>query len=375
MEEKKYSWGELYETTKEMEEKGEKIISPLLQKFFALFHELDNAKTIAKVYKIISDISISTEEQNYINSSCLDGILLSIEYDNPLCNLIEQRKEYVETCKYYLSKGFVKRALFRAIEYNKPKIVELLLKYRANPNKVKIPSGSFGGRCPLFMAIKSKNIDIIRILIENGAKVTYELLDTSIAYENVEIFKLLFNTRRLYEDYENDATGILHAAIYEYRDNEQILEMIEFLLQNGAEFDEESIEQACFRGYKNLWELLCKYNCPSSEILESAISESNVEAVKVILTYNVAITTKCWQTAIKKSGNCTIEKLLLKYDENITISEEDATKMLKKECTEEMIDILCEKGISFDTITKNIPMFNCIKSLIETKYTLVPKET
>jgi CRISPR/Cas system-associated endonuclease Cas3-HD len=140
--EKKYSWGELYETTKEMEKNGEEITSPILQKFFKLFHALDNAKSIDEARTIVykhqrpgHELYILKEEQDYINSSCFDGILRSIDSNSPLVRLLNQKKEYVETCKYYLSKDFVKRALFKAIEYDKPKTK---LRLASDPNSVRL---------------------------------------------------------------------------------------------------------------------------------------------------------------------------------------------------------------------------------------------
>jgi hypothetical protein len=75
---KTYSWGELYDTLKEMEAKGDSHQDPLFTRVFQLFEALDAAKTLVEIKKIVKDCPLTEFEINRINSSCLDGIIKSI---------------------------------------------------------------------------------------------------------------------------------------------------------------------------------------------------------------------------------------------------------------------------------------------------------
>lgn len=364
---KKHSWGELYETTKEMERNGEKITSPLLQKCFSLFQKLDNAKNINKARNIIENMPISEEEQNYINSSCLDGILLSINTKKPLLILLDKEKEYVETCKYYLSKGFVKRALWRAIRARKSEIVKVLLDYGADMNKQDI------GHCEaLFIAICEKDAKIVKILLDAGAVPDDNWDGARESVHDFEVAKLIFFADK------DCGHEMLHSAICENKPN-----LAQFLFENGVKVcDDVCTEHAVYATNTKIWEILCKNGLAiDSELLEIAIEEENTAAVKVMLSYNINITEKCWdcifkklKTMPRKNSLYPILRLLLQKVDVIPV--EHAEKILKgKQLTKEFLHFLLQKGVSLDTIFKNLPMFDCIKSLIETKYDLIPKQT
>lgn len=76
-----YSWGEFYETMRTCEEYTEEI-----QKKFAVFEALDRAVTVEEIKEIIKPLT--ENEINWLNSPCLDGIILGITGNIPLAGSI-----------------------------------------------------------------------------------------------------------------------------------------------------------------------------------------------------------------------------------------------------------------------------------------------
>lgn len=130
-----YSWGEFYETLKEMKESGDEFKNETFEKAHSLFTKLDTLSNIEDVKQAIKEANLSEIEINYINSSCLDGILISMNRgdktrpDKGYCyasktvpffvEIVEKYSpsgsrrdseypQYFETFKYYIVRGFVK---------------------------------------------------------------------------------------------------------------------------------------------------------------------------------------------------------------------------------------------------------------------------
>jgi hypothetical protein len=91
-----HSWGEFYETAKACDGYSEEE-----RKKFIVFENLDKATTFEEIKNIIS--TLASDEINWLNSSCLDGIVSAIMAPE---KFIE--KEYTETWKFFLNKKLIK---------------------------------------------------------------------------------------------------------------------------------------------------------------------------------------------------------------------------------------------------------------------------
>lgn len=142
---KTYSWGELYDTLKEMEAKGDSHQDPLFTRVFQLFEALDAAKTLAEIKKLVKNCKLTEFEINRINSSCLDGIIKSIFISHkPLKFLLHTSSKYVESCKFYISKlPLEKYPMFFNIACvnNRIEIIKYMSEYVPNCNKYIIEYG------------------------------------------------------------------------------------------------------------------------------------------------------------------------------------------------------------------------------------------
>lgn len=96
----------------------------LFEKAHSLFSKLDTLSEIEEVKEAIKEADLSPTEINYINSSCFDGILATMNRgdknrpDHGYCyasktvpffaEIVEKYPQYFETFKYYIVRGFVK---------------------------------------------------------------------------------------------------------------------------------------------------------------------------------------------------------------------------------------------------------------------------
>lgn len=132
-----YSWGEFYETLKEMKENGDDAKDELFDKMSSYFQELDKASTRETIYNILCSVArfftLESEAQNRINSKCLDGLLLTrYALSNGELDLwqalAEHHSEYIDTCKFYIAKGMTKHSFYAACEFDRPELLVLLIK-------------------------------------------------------------------------------------------------------------------------------------------------------------------------------------------------------------------------------------------------------
>lgn len=154
-----YSWGTLYETLATCEGDHE---DKSLQKIFSLFHRLDSATTLNEIKTLLKETPLTDYEKNRVNSACYDGLLVSAFKKHPLYTLIRIYPEYLDTCKFYLSKKILEETslLYRACEYRREKIVNILLDY-----KICIDNLFFTAVEP---AVLQGYLPIIQILMERG---------------------------------------------------------------------------------------------------------------------------------------------------------------------------------------------------------------
>lgn len=232
-----YSWGEFYEATKTCENYEE------IKEKFAIFEALDNSKTVEEIIALVGPLK--DEQINWLNSPCLDGIVFSIYNPRIEERLLEQKKEFIDTYKYYASKKIINYNLISATKYGHLQIVTFLL-----GNNRGIEWYSNDDLChSLCYASQNGYYEIIKLLLEcNNTNVNTKLNVQEIsepflaACEGgyIEIVKLLLENGTDIHYYWESA---LKTACGRGR-----LEIVKFLIENGADIhvhDEQALRNAC----------------------------------------------------------------------------------------------------------------------------------
>lgn len=274
IDDKSYSWGEFYETTKTCDEySGEQ------REKFRVFEELDNASSEIDIYKIIN--SLTEEQINWLNSPCLDGLIYMSKcsnmykevgnninkrtkfIENPIQRLLSHDivHQYEETCKYLLEKNLGKRCLLEACRYGKEKIVNLFLKHGANIHfrenqalymaglstrsyivtKLLLENGAnihtTGGRFAFELACSNGTYEIVSLFIESGMKINEWSLVQSCASGKLDIVELLLNR---IENKINTGRALAVCCSYGY------FSLVKLLLEKGADIHWENDSPFCF---------------------------------------------------------------------------------------------------------------------------------
>ncbi|KAJ5073433.1 ankyrin repeat-containing protein [Anaeramoeba ignava] len=206
-----------------------------------------------------------------IDSNVLIDTTLTGHY-NPIFKLINVRHSDIRTYKLLLSKGFPlnnqhdgSTLLTQAIQYiddNPIDIVKLFIQEGADVNLA-------FRKNPLVAACERNNIEIINLLLENGAKLEFE--------------------------YENTTYSVLSECIYYKRINK---DTIEFLIKKGA--------NVSFQNYNSLMHNVVSYS--TAEILELLLinganpNQKIYEKIGLLINYgaNIMIETKNLYQPIKK---------------------------------------------------------------------------
>lgn len=182
-----YSWGPLYETLKEMYDKGDPHEDPLFTRAFELFSLLDNAQTLEKVREILKEKCTFTQmEINRINSPCLDGILYTINHEHPLRELVRNHWNYIESCKFYLN--YLDEngpPLFMACVNGRTELVKLFLPCVKDIQNL--------DKKHLFHACIYHYKDIIKILCDAGVTMSSIDFESVCCHRDIEIVKLVYN--------------------------------------------------------------------------------------------------------------------------------------------------------------------------------------
>lgn len=234
-----YSWGEFYETMRDcdgFEEQKEK---------FEIFEKLDKATTLEEIREIIKPLT--TEQTNWLNSPCLDGIVFSIE--DPDKKLTE--KEFVETFKFYWDKNLILLNMIDAVKLGSIKIVEFLLDQGYNIHAFFDSS--------IIWACHHGHILIVELLIDRGANIyNYKSLLNACMKGHFHVVKFLIHklipSRIEYQEILN--FGLFAAS------REGYYEIVEFLLKNGANNYEEAYIHAAFHRHQKTVEILKDYVSP-----------------------------------------------------------------------------------------------------------------
>lgn len=184
-----YSWGELYETLKGMEKNGDFIEDEFFQKVFKLFDRLDKINSYQEIQEILQEFTLTEYEINRINSSCLDGIIFSIniKYWQPYTAVCKIK--FFETAKYYLkhiekSKCNRYDMLAGACECGNFDLVKLLVEnddYTKDCNNDRCIHHK-GSNGPLYWAVHNEHIDIMKYMLSKKYMPTDNYTASAILY-------------------------------------------------------------------------------------------------------------------------------------------------------------------------------------------------
>lgn len=256
-----YSWGEFYETAKNCNDYGEEE-----KKKFAVFEALDKITTIEEIYDII--MPLSEDEINWLNSPCLDGIVISLMEPSRFITT-----EYIETWKFYLQKKMIICYTEQICRYKHINVIRLLLTFELNLETKQII---------LKWAIIHNWIDIVKFLLESKTKNIIQAYSLSSAceYGHTEIAKLLIENGADI----NGGNPLYRASRYGH------IEIVKLLLQYGPIMDTEdgvALRYACDEGHIEIVKLLLKnganIHVDNDSILQGPARYNKVEIVKFLV--------------------------------------------------------------------------------------------
>jgi hypothetical protein len=186
-----YSWGEFYNTLKEMEKNGDRIEDENLLKTFSLIEKLDNAKSEREIWDIVAANKITKYEQNRINSSCLDGILVAKpRYSWEGLDDILFEPKYIEAAKFFIIKASYnyEDALKKCLSENNTELALVL-----------IPLCNFGyfWGYEFNSVLKFGNIILMEALEKHGYK--FDIWTVKHAIKNNSLDAIRFFANRNYD--------------------------------------------------------------------------------------------------------------------------------------------------------------------------------
>lgn len=169
----KYTWGELYETLKELEEKGDCHEDKELQKTCTLISSLEKTKTMRAAKKLIKSAIISDYELQRINSPCLEGLLLTGTDKDPIIMLMKLCPHYMDTFRFYMDRITTYSNFSEACVYGTKEMIELLT--NKNISHYRLTRA-------IFVAKYKERHDIVQFLKEKYPDITVRI-ETDIAPE------------------------------------------------------------------------------------------------------------------------------------------------------------------------------------------------
>lgn len=166
MSDQNYSWGELYETLKEMEEKGDCHEDQELEKTCNLIASLEKTTTMRAAKKLIKNTIISDYELQRINSPCLEGLLPTGTEKDSILALVKlpEGVRYMDTFKFYMKRITAYNNFFEICKYGTKEMIELLM--NKNICRHDLDLG-------LSAAICMNRSDIVQFFKEKGIETSY----------------------------------------------------------------------------------------------------------------------------------------------------------------------------------------------------------
>lgn len=280
MNERKYSWGPLFETMKELDTDYK---DETLRKGFELFKELDAVYTYhtwdpsVAIREALTKAALTPYEQNKLNSPCLDGILLTHKANNPFNEIIINYPKYVDTFLYYIE-------IFQVTEPT----LHLL---------------AFTGRVELFNCLKAEHLAITEIrrigydsLHYEYIPIAYIMFEQACRYGHLELAKTIFERQKLDKKYIR-CDSICDLAYYP--------DIVEFLIEKDIKLKERWNFENMETENTAIW------------ALNTACARGQIDIVKRFLTHDkITICNTTLSIAIS-SGNCELVELLICKDKHV----------------------------------------------------------
>lgn len=318
--EQKYSWGEFYETTIGCDEYSEEQ-----KKRFAVFEALDKATSMEEVRGIVKPLS--QNEINWLNSPCLDGIIVSCSEIQTLYG-----KEYTETCKFYLFKKLVNINTLLCLVYRFSKIVKIILE---NSEFKHIDYHFFP------MVCQSGRTETVKLLLESKTSLhntEEESFVLACTRGHLSIVNLLLK-------YRPDIIHNLDSAyVFLTTCSKGYLEIVKIIVENGVDI-----------------------HLDDDEALVRASTHGHTDIVKYLLENNVSNKRNKSLIYASDNGHVEVVKLLIEYGADIHAENDMALRWAFKEDRYAVIEFLLERGADISVITNRYPNFVKIAKLILSK--------
>lgn len=272
--------------------------------------------------------------------------------------------------------------LIEAIKYSRAPMVNLLLKYDADPNEYKQ-----GSLLPLTQAILDGDIQITQALIDHGADVTktdsttgYSAYGHAISSDNIEVFDLLLTQYNLHPFDANtlDNNGRNGLNILALNPNEGFYdkEITEGLIKVGINIDHQRkngntpIHDAVLRGKYKMAKVLLYAGADTmimnkdSVTVTQSVLRSNDH--RILNLFNIPKEHKAWKNTYLKDA--VIYKQYAKIDSLIALGAQVNGQMLAIAVIENdihMLKQLLETGVSPHSIDKHIYKYASSKPIME----------
>lgn len=320
----KYSWGELYETLKEMQRNGDETKDPFLLRMINLFDRLNSVNTIEELRSILEKEKFTEYEQNRINSRCLDGILLTFMKEDIPESLVKNYTEYIDAILYYINRGLInKRHLcMYAAKFGKNEFAKFILERDIITSSDDLHC--FMGAIILSCETLPQNIETSKILLQKGVNLNnrnfYKFVTARCVINNISMVKFLIelgiddyfvNTAFLRFTVENPLSTyrcftheekvpiigqtleeIKSAPIEHTREKvgqflekldtweQKRVEFVRYLLDNGADVhidNDDAISQSAIDGKISMVRLLLEYGADPEAALQWEIENEEIE--------------------------------------------------------------------------------------------------
>lgn len=313
---KTYSWGELYETLREMEENGDRVEDPLFRQILDLFPRLDRAN-FTDTMEIIEKLSFTEQELNRINSPCLDGLMairkyLSISYFDLLC-----KGNYIESCKFMLDKG-------------------------QPPN--------------VYSSLLSENVSICKLMLERGGKVESNFFDRYISI----------------------VTASQRPTEKMWKETKISIEICKFLLENNS-IPNRLMGDLCIYGSEEILKLLVEKGVKLQVNIYDVLVKKNDSRAKFLIENGVSFSIGDIWVAVEKDLQETLNIIMAKI-KLLPSSHISLVEMLQKACNcgnlrfaKQLIE---EKNVPLDDIAFSIACsfeksFEIVKLFFDKGYNFV----
>ncbi|KEI70356.1 ankyrin repeat domain-containing protein [Endozoicomonas elysicola] len=179
--------------------------------------------------------------------------------------------------------------LIAAIETGSLSLVEFLLDKGSSPNQSRSDE-KHPLQCAIEGAIKSQKLDIVDLLLNRGAVLSYDNFEKAVDVGNLSLVKFLLSKRK------GGGLGTIPASLIKVAICKKHFKVAEFLVKGGASLDSDdgavALDISVSYGYPEMVELLLvngastdKVDYSGNSILHTAVEIGRDDIVSIILKY------------------------------------------------------------------------------------------